>query len=90
MGTTDDDWTIEYEGSEARYKRAMEMLNSGDRRGFPMAMYSRTFFPNGDGNFGAKYGLANSFLGLPEEDMDEATKRMLEMVDRGYNYMDNR
>ncbi|KAF5008598.1 hypothetical protein FDECE_5132 [Fusarium decemcellulare] len=89
-GTTDKDWQIEYEGSKARWERGMGLLQKGDRSGFALAMYARTFYPNGDGNFGAKYGLANDVLGLPTEDLDEASKRALEMVEASYNYYTNR
>ncbi|EEU46772.1 uncharacterized protein NECHADRAFT_36605 [Fusarium vanettenii 77-13-4] len=89
-GTTDKDWEIEYEGSHERWSRAMDMLKKGDRRGWAMGMYARTFYPNGDGNIEAKYGLANDVLGLPKEDLDEATKRALEMVHSNYNYFTNR
>ncbi|KPM39683.1 hypothetical protein AK830_g6885 [Neonectria ditissima] len=86
-GTTDQDWTIEFEGSKARWERGVKLMQSGDRSGHATAMYSRTFFPNGDGDFETRKGLDNEALGLPKEDMDEASKRALEMVDSGYNYM---
>jgi hypothetical protein len=80
MGTTDADWTIDYEKSSERWQRGMDLLASGDRSGFSTAMYSRVFYPNGDGNIRDKYGLANEALGLPEEDLDEATARAVEIV----------
>ncbi|KAH7157770.1 hypothetical protein B0J13DRAFT_542698 [Dactylonectria estremocensis] len=88
-GTTDKDWTIEYEGSKARWERGMKLLQSGDRSGHALAMYARTFFP-GDGDFESKRGLDNEVLGLPKEDMDEASRRAMELVEGGYNYMSNR
>ncbi|KAF4589718.1 oxidoreductase CipA [Ophiocordyceps camponoti-floridani] len=81
QGTTDADWRIEHEESSARYKRGMELMQKGNFVGFGMCLYTRTFYPNGDGNFGAKYGLANEALGLPKEDLDEATKRTLASLD---------
>ncbi|KAF5670532.1 putative oxidoreductase like [Fusarium heterosporum] len=89
-GTTDKDWEIKYEGSKERWQRGMGLLKSGDFSGYVMAMYSRTFYPNGDGNIEAKYELANKALGLPEEDLDEASQRALEMVNEKYNYFSNR
>ncbi|PFH63435.1 hypothetical protein XA68_10026 [Ophiocordyceps unilateralis] len=80
QGTKDADWHIEREESTVRYKRGMDLLQKGVFRGFGICLYTRTFYPNGDGNFEAKYGLANDVLGLPKEDLDEATKRTLEMV----------
>ncbi|CAM1502376.1 Fc.00g043600.m01.CDS01 [Cosmosporella sp. VM-42] len=83
-GETEKDWIVEYEGSADRYKRGMDLLKSGDRSGFALAMYSRTFF--GDADFTSK-GLANEALGLPKESLDEAHKRTIDMVKSGYNYM---
>ena len=86
LGETDKDWTIDYEPSADRYKRAMGLLKQGDRSGYTMAMYSRTFFPNGDADSETKYGLANDELGLPKEDLDEASKRAIDLTEGGYNY----
>ncbi|KAK5988573.1 hypothetical protein PT974_10057 [Cladobotryum mycophilum] len=80
QGTTDADWDIEHEGSEERFKRGLGILKGGDFTGYPMALYARTFYPNGDGDFESKYGLANEVLGLPVEDLDEATRRALTFV----------
>ncbi|GFP57850.1 phenylcoumaran benzylic ether reductase TP7 [Trichoderma asperellum] len=84
LGTKDSDWEIDYEASDARYKRALEMMQAGNFIGFGMAMYSRAFYPNGDCNFEEKYGLANDALGLPKEDFDEATKLAIEMAEAGF------
>ncbi|KAK7422926.1 hypothetical protein QQZ08_009283 [Neonectria magnoliae] len=86
-GTTDQDWKIEYERSKERWERGVKMEQSGDRRGQVTAMYSRTFFSNGDGDFESRKGLDNEILGLPKEDIDEASKRALAMVDSGYDYL---
>ncbi|KAK9352737.1 NAD(P)-binding protein [Lipomyces doorenjongii] len=75
--TTDADWKISYEPSAKRYKEGMEALQKGDRMGFAKALYARVFFPNGDGNIEAKHGLQNDILGLPKEDLDEATRAAL-------------
>ncbi|KAK3390045.1 hypothetical protein B0H63DRAFT_409912 [Podospora didyma] len=80
LGTTDADWKISYENSGERYKGGIEAMQKGDRSGFVKAMYVRAFFPTGDGNFEAKHGTANGVLGLPKEDLDEATKRAAEMA----------
>jgi hypothetical protein len=53
--------------------------------GFAKAMYTRIFFPNGGGDFESSRGLANSAIGLPEDSLDEATKRVVEMVESGWN-----
>ncbi|KAF4629825.1 hypothetical protein G7Y89_g8318 [Cudoniella acicularis] len=85
IGTTDSDWTIEYEPSAQRYKDGIEAMKKGDRQGFAKAMYSRTFFPNGGGDFETSRGLANSAIGLKDDDLDEATKRAVDMVKAGFN-----
>ncbi|PWY86476.1 NAD(P)-binding protein [Aspergillus sclerotioniger CBS 115572] len=82
----DEEWMIGYETSEARYERGLERSEGGDRMGYVQALYTRQFYPNGDGNFGKKHGLANDILQLPREDLDECTKRAKEMVDSGYVY----
>lgn len=54
LGTTDKDWEIKYEPTAERYKEGLAELQQGVRTGFAKAMYSRVFFPNGDGDFGAR------------------------------------
>ncbi|KAK3325983.1 hypothetical protein B0H66DRAFT_549871 [Apodospora peruviana] len=81
MGTTDADWTIEHESAVERYQNGVKLMMSGApdaRRGFGRALYSRPFFPNA--GFRWDVGLANQDLGLPEEDLDEATKRAVDMA----------
>lgn len=85
-GQSDKDWTIEFEKSDARQKRGLELLKQGDHSGFVLAMYARTFFPNGDADTETKRGLANDALGLPKEDQDEASNRAIEMVQSGWKY----
>lgn len=85
-GQTDADWTIEYEPSADRWKRGMESLKNGDRSGMATAMYARTFYPNGDGDIQSKGQLDNEVLGLPKEDMVEASRRAVELIESGYNY----
>ncbi|KAK4066004.1 uncharacterized protein Triagg1_8313 [Trichoderma aggressivum f. europaeum] len=84
MGTTDDDWRINYKPTDTHYKQGLQILRSGNIEGFGMAMFARTHFPNGDGNCEAKYGLADKALGLPEENFREATKLAVEMTEAGF------
>jgi hypothetical protein len=85
MGTKDDDWEIEYQNSEERYKKGLEDLKAGNRLGFARAMYTRIFYPNGDGEFETKRELANEMIGLEREDLDVATKRAVDMVESGWS-----
>lgn len=84
-GTTDADWQISYQSSAQRYQDGVDEMRKGARIGYVKAMYARIFFPNGVGNFGSSRGLANEILGLPKEDLDEATHRVMDMVESGWN-----
>lgn len=81
-GTTDTDWKIEHVDSEQRYKAAQEKLKNGDFTGFSEQMYTRIFFPSGEGD-DTKRGLANKALGLPEENIDESAKEGLRLNKTG-------
>lgn len=84
-GDKDSDWTIDSEPTAERYERGLEILRTtGDRKGFGLAVFSRNWFPNGDGNYESKFGLANDALGLPEEDLDERTQVAKNMIQDGY------
>lgn len=77
--TADADWTIAHESSEARWREAKAGVQKGDWNAFTKMLYSRTWFPNGGGDFQSKKTLANDLLGLPVEDLDEATKEAVRM-----------
>ncbi|KAK7747478.1 hypothetical protein SLS53_001733 [Cytospora paraplurivora] len=78
-GTTDAEWKITYEDSEERYKRSVQDLHNGDWNGFVRLLYTRVFYSNGDGNYETRKGLANESLGLPKEDLDEATREAIRL-----------
>ena len=48
-------------------------------------MYTRPFFPGGGGDFVVTKGTANEVLGLAGEDLDQATREAVEMVQSGWN-----
>ena len=81
-GTTSEDWTIEYQNHKERYESGMKWMKEGSRLGFARMLYTRNFYPNGDGNYEEKTGLANKVLGLPKEDLDEATKRAIALFEK--------
>lgn len=85
LGTTDADWEIKHEDHLERFERSMREVQQGNMLAFARALYTRGLYPNGDGNYEAKYGLDNEKLGLPKEDLDEATKRAVELVNKGWN-----
>lgn len=80
--TTDADWTIEYVNSEKRFKEGVEKMMTGDRAGFAVQLYTRIFFPTGEGDH-TKHGLANEMLGLPVENIDESTEEGLRLMKTG-------
>ncbi|KAL1876437.1 hypothetical protein VTK73DRAFT_9303 [Phialemonium thermophilum] len=88
-GTTDADWKVTSEPSAKRYAdgcaEAEGKVGAGDRvartRGFAKLLYSRVFYPNGDGDFETRHGLDNEVLGLPKEDLDEATREAVRMAE---------
>lgn len=83
LGTSDSDWKISYEPAEERYKKGLQEMQSGNRLGYAKAMYARLFFSSGEGDYETGHELDNGSLGLPKEDLDEATKRAIDMVDVG-------
>lgn len=84
LGTTDADWNISYEPSDKRNMRGMDELKQGIRTGFATSLYARTFYPDGSGDYESKHPLDNDSLGLPKEDLDEATQRTVDMVEAGF------
>ena len=86
-GDKESDWTIKYQPAQERWQEGTEMMKEGGAKfgqGYVQKMYSRVFYKDGSGDFSDK--LDNERLGLPKEDLDEATKRAMEMVAAGYNY----
>lgn len=83
LSTTDEDWTITYQPAEERYQEGLQELQGGSMLGFAKAMYAKLFFPGGGGDYTTGYTLDNGKLGLPSEDLDEATKRAVDMVNNG-------
>ena len=76
-GTKRDDWTITNESAQERYATGMKEIQEGNHAGFAK-MCARVFYPDGCGDFEHHKGTINMLLDLPEEDIDEATKRAVE------------
>jgi hypothetical protein len=74
--TSDRDWQISYQPTDERYKEGSEELKQGNSLGFLKAMYARVLSPSGDG----LYETHNKPLGLLEENLDEATKKAIQMA----------
>jgi hypothetical protein len=77
-GTTEEEWTITKESCQERYASGIKEMQEGKRIGFAKMMYTRIFYPDGSGDFEHNKGTINSLLGLPQEDIDEATKVAIE------------
>ncbi len=82
-GTTDTDWTITHESAEQRWKDGQAALQHGNMKAFTKMLYSRMFFPNGDGDYQSSRGLHNDLLGLTVEDLDEFTAIGVRMGENG-------
>ncbi|KXS16159.1 NAD(P)-binding protein [Gonapodya prolifera JEL478] len=76
-GTKREDWTITTEPSAERFSTSKALLGSGDRRAFGRMLYSRLMYADGSGDFLRYSTSINHDLGLPKEDMDEATRRAI-------------
>jgi hypothetical protein len=85
QGSTDADWEISYEPVEERYKRGLDLLQTGDHNGFAIALYARKFYPGDEDTEEKNRRLENDVLGLPKEDLDKATARSLHMSDSDWN-----
>lgn len=83
LGTSDAEWTITCQDTKKRYADGVEEMKQGIRTGFAKVLYTRRFFRDGSG-LAAPEELVNERLGLPREDLDEATRRAVEMVESGW------
>lgn len=86
-GTKLDDWKIVREPATERYSDGVRESKEGKRAGFGKVMYTRVFYPDGCGNFEQGKGTLNGLLGLPREDLDEATRAGIERAAKG-NWVD--
>lgn len=85
MGTSDSDWDITYESVEKRMQDGTEELKKGSMTAFAKILYGRVFnVANKNSDYAATSPMANGILGLPKEDLDEATKRAVDMVQSGW------
>ncbi|KAJ5117926.1 hypothetical protein N7448_004423 [Penicillium atrosanguineum] len=73
---------ISYEPLKKRITDSKEELAQDNFRGFVKLIYGGVFLPsNRNADFAATMTMANDILNLPKEDLDEATKRTVAMVD---------
>ncbi|KAK9388571.1 hypothetical protein V1515DRAFT_578893 [Lipomyces mesembrius] len=82
-GTDLNDWKVTKAPVKEYYKSGLEEFQKGNMIEFAQLLYSRAFFPESSGNFGATMGLHNDVLGLPKEDLDEFTKIAVQRSEKG-------
>lgn len=82
-GTTEKDWKISSQPAKQRLAESRQKMMTGDRSGFAAALYTRYFIEDA-GLYERSHGLNNEELGLPKDDLGEATKRAVELANSDY------
>lgn len=82
-GGKENEWTINSQAATDRFREGFEMAKAGNSEGFPQAVYTRTFYTDGCGNYEQHGKLANDVLDLPKEDLDEYTEIAVKMAKTG-------
>ena len=72
-GSQESDWTISQQPARQVFSEAKAQIQEGKKQAFANFLYSRIFFPDGSGDFEHNEGTINDVLGLPKDDIDEAT-----------------
>ncbi|EOA84075.1 hypothetical protein ACJQWK_00810 [Exserohilum turcicum] len=78
-GTTEKDWNVTSEPAKERLANARQSLSAGDHSAFATVLYTRYFIDDA-GLYEKTHGLNNDELGLPKDDLVEATKRAVELA----------
>jgi hypothetical protein len=73
-GTQLSEWRITKEPARERYADGLKEIKESKRIGFAKMMYTRVFYDDGCGDFEKNKGTINALLGLPREDINEATR----------------
>jgi len=74
-GWKEEDWRILKEPAEQRYQTAFAAVQKGDFKAYARMFHTRVFLSDGPGDYEETKGTINDVLGLPKEDLDEATER---------------
>jgi len=82
-GEKEGDWLIKTEPAKHRFQEAMKGIQAGNSITYVIAMYTRVFFKEDSGDYEKDGWLANGALGLPQEDLDEATKYAVKLAESG-------
>ena len=86
--TQETEWTVTKEPARERYTNGIKEIQEGKRMGYAKMMYTRVFYPDGCGDVEHTKGTINGLLGLPKEDLDEATKVAIERSQRMKQWVD--
>lgn len=78
--TTDADWTITHESSQAGFEESKAKVKAGDFSAFTKMLYSRVWMDDAADLEGRVGKLHNEALGLPVEDLDEATAEAVRLA----------
>ncbi|KAJ3496435.1 hypothetical protein NLG97_g2658 [Lecanicillium saksenae] len=78
--TRDADWTITHESSLANFEDGKTKVTAGDFTTFTKMLYSRVWMDNNADLEGRVGKLHNELLGLPIEDLDEATAEAVRLA----------
>lgn len=84
-GTEQSQWTIDERPVQEYYDEGVEARKQGRMREVGRQVYSRVFFDDDAGNFEKRIGTWNQMLGLPQEDIDEATKLAVKLQEEKAN-----
>lgn len=83
-GERQTDWTIISQSSKERFQDGIATLQGGNVAGVVKMMYTRVFFPDASQDFQDR--VQNEQLGLPVEELDDATRVAIEMAKNGPVY----
>ena len=76
--TNEEDWTISKEPAQERIAAGIAESNDGKRAGFAKMFFTKVFVPGMGGDFEHTKGTMNGLLGLPKDNLDEATRDAIE------------
>lgn len=78
-GTADADWTVTRESTKQRFEDGRALVRQGNMAGFGKMLYARAFYPDDALDVSAR--AHNELLGLPQEDLDEATRDAIALAE---------
>lgn len=82
-GDKAEDWTQSTVDIHEWYADGMARFQKGDMTGFGQLLYARVFYPDAPGDMSDR--LDNQKLGLPTEDLDDFTRKAVEIGTTGYH-----